>query len=440
MKARQWCLIGMGVMASALLSASAAARPDLTGRVTHDDGTPVAKATVFVYSAGPKEGTSSLCPYCYADCSKKAQTGADGRFKIESLDPTLLFRLLVVAGGHESKFQTKVDPAAGDETITLKLLSEDAWKSTNRIAGVVIGENGKPVVGAVINPEGMQRGLGTQWGGIDRFVDPLAVAYDQGRFLLLCRTNVGTIYAEAEGPGVAKRWVELKPGRDHLVRMMEGVSVAGRILRDGQPVRDALVGLITSDRAAGNSLRYEEIATDADGRFALPNVTPEREFVCYVTMASLHGHGAVPPRKFVTGQSGTTSDLGDIAITPAHRLAGRVVLSDGKPVPPDTRLFLGREQAWDHAEALLDAEGRFEFRGVPTESVSLSVRVKGYKFSQRNSNLDWLNGGVVGRVDRDISDLDLVLEPGAWRYNGEEGEPPDGVSQPRDKPLAGAKL
>jgi len=116
------------------------------------------------------------------------------------------------------------------------------------------------------------------------------------------------------------------------------------------------------------------------------------------------------------------------------------VLSDGKPVPAKTRLFLGREQAWDHTEAEVGEDGRFEFKDVPAESVSLSVRVKGYKFSKRNPSLDWMNGGIVGRVTGDIPDLTLLMEPGTWRYNGEEGESPDGERQPRDKPLRGAKL
>ena len=54
------------------LFAAADARTDLTGNVTDKDGRPLNKATVFIYSAAPKEGSSSLCPYCYADCQKKA--------------------------------------------------------------------------------------------------------------------------------------------------------------------------------------------------------------------------------------------------------------------------------------------------------------------------------------------------------------------------------
>jgi len=202
------------------------------------------------------------------------------------------------------------------------------------------------------------------------------------------------------------------------------------------------VGLVTSDRACGNNLRYDEVATDKDGRFILSNVTPEREFVLYAKMESLRGRGALPTKTFTTGKSGATSDLGALAVQPAHRLAGRVVLSDGKPVPADTRLFLGREGAWDNTEAVLDADGNFDFKDVPAESISLSVRIKGYKLSKRNPSLDWLNGGIIGRLTGDLTDLILSMEPGGeWRFNGEEGDPPDeGDRQPRDQPLRGAKL
>ena len=53
-----------------------------------------------------------------------------------------------------------------------------------------------------------------------------------------------------------------------------------------------------------------------------------------------------------------------------------------------------------------------------------------------------IEAAVVGIVDRDISDLTLVLDPGEWQYNGreEEDRPPGVESQPRDQPLRAAKL
>lgn len=415
-------------------------RPDLIGRVVQRDDSPVTNATVFIYTAGPKTGTGVVCPSCYPDCNKRAKTDAKGAFKIASLDPNLIFRLLVVAQGYECVFAPKTNPAKGEKKITLDPLSEEKLNSKTRIVGTVMDEAGKPLAGAIIGPEGVARGTGTQWGGTDKFVDPLAVTDEHGRFWLFCAKDVDAVHAVAEGRGVAKRWVELKPGRDHLVRMQEGVAITGRVEKDGKPVKDVQVGVTTVDHAAGNFFRLDELATDKDGFFLLPNVPPDRDFVLYAKMESLHGQGALPSKVFKTGKTGTEMKLGKLAVQPAFRVAGRVVLSDGKAVPAKTRLFLGRQDAWDHTEAELDAEGRFEFRDVPAGSVGLSVRIKDYKFSKRNASLDWLNGGLVGRVDGDIGDLTLLMEPGQWRYNGDEGEAPNGESQPREKPLRGAKL
>ena len=92
-------------------NAEKAVRPDLVGQVHANDGSPVA-ATVFIYTAGPKVGSSTFCPSCYADCRKREKSNARGDFKIDSLNPQLIFRILVVAKGYEPKFADNVDPAA----------------------------------------------------------------------------------------------------------------------------------------------------------------------------------------------------------------------------------------------------------------------------------------------------------------------------------------
>src|SRR2546423_1771890 len=113
-------VLACAVASAVLAFAGSVSRPDLVGRVAQEDGSPLAKATVFIYTAGPKQATASVCPSCYADCRKKAQTSADGHFRIESLDPELVFRLLVVAGGHQSQFVTNVNPGAGEQKISLR--------------------------------------------------------------------------------------------------------------------------------------------------------------------------------------------------------------------------------------------------------------------------------------------------------------------------------
>ena len=77
---------------------------------------------------------------------------------------------------------------------------------------------------------------------------------------------------------------------------------------------------------------------------------------------------------------------------------------------------------------------------MPAETVGLSARIKGYKFSKRNPSLDWLNGRILGRVTGDMTNLDFLMEPGAWQFN-QEGDRPDGAeAYPADKPLSSVKL
>lgn len=427
-----------GHMADDLSFAAGDARPDLSGRVTRPDGTPMPKATVFIYTAGPKTGTASTCPSCYPDCRKTAQTGADGRFTIKALDPKLLFRLLVVASGHEAHFVSKVDPGAGPAEVMLEPLDDAVLKSKSRISGVVFDPAGKPLAGAVIGPEGVERGTSTQWGGTDAMVDPVAVSDEQGRFWLRCQDGVNTVYAKAEGRGVAKRWVTLRPGRDHLVRMQEGVSISGHLVRDGKPLQDAVVGLVTTDRTCGICLYDFEAVTDSDGRFQLLNVTPENEYYLFTKMESLGDNAALPVKTIRAGSNGSVLKLGELALQAGHRLAGTLTLSDGRPIPRDTRLFLGREQAWDHMEVALDQNGRFEFRGLPNESVMLSVRLKGYTFSKKNPSLDWSDGSIAGLVDKSIDNLTLLMEPGENRFYRDEEIPQEVDRQPAHKPLRSA--
>ena len=408
----------------------------LTGRILREDQTPVTNATVFVYTARPKFGAGVVCPSCYPDCVKRAKTSATGEFQLPSLDPQLIFRLLVIASGFESQFVPQVDPAAGPKAITLTPISPEKLKSPHRIAGRVLDGAGQPVAGATLSPEGVATGDSTTWGGVESRVDPLVVTDDNGQFQIFCTPGVDRVFATVEGRGVARRWVELKPGRYHLVRMQDGVTVSGTLRQQGKPVKDVVVSLVTRERACGEYLRGDEVATDAQGAFVIPNVPPDRKMVLFAKMDSTPGDDELPPLIFTTGPSGTRKDCGQLELKPALRVAGQVRLSDGRSVPDGTRLLLSRDQAWDHREVLLDQAGRFEMRGVPPESVALCVRVPGYKFSRKNRSLDWLNDGLVGRVDRNIDDLVILLEPENGNGQG-HGEAPNGENQPSNKPLFG---
>ena len=188
----------------------------LTGRILREGQTPVTNATVFVYTARPKFGAGVVCPSCYPDCVKRAKTSATGEFQLPSLDSQLIFRLLVVASGFESQFVPQVDPAAGPKTITLTSISAEKLKSPHRIGGRVLDGTGQPLSGATLSSEAMAKEDSTAWGGVESRVDPLVVTDDNGQFQIFCTPGVDRVIATIEGRGVARRWVELKPGRDQM--------------------------------------------------------------------------------------------------------------------------------------------------------------------------------------------------------------------------------
>jgi hypothetical protein len=104
--------------------------------------------------------------------------------------------------------------------------------------------------------------------------------------------------------------------------------------------------------------------------------------------------------------------MGELSLEPTHRLAGRVVLDDGKPIPRGTQLYLGRDAAWDSQTTVLGSDGGFSFDGVPTESLELSTRIPGYRLARERNRFQQLGPGSVGIfVDADKLDLQLIFEP-----------------------------
>ena len=61
---------------------------------------------------------------------------------------------------------------------------------------------------------------------------------------------------------------------------------------------------------------------------------------------------------------------------------------------------------------MLDAEGKFEVHGLPTERYSLSIGLKGYHFSTKNDSIEQINHRLVGTIDQDIAGLKILVEPG----------------------------
>ncbi len=410
-------------------------RPDLTGVVRDEREKALAGASVFIYTAGPREGTGVLCPSCYADCRKRTITDSDGRFRIESLDPDLVFRVLVVAKGRQPEFASKVDPAQGPLSVSLKPTS-GGETADRRLQGRVVDGEGKPVVGAVVNLRSVTRERGTQFGG-NTNLDPVAVSDASGAFTLNGREAFRAAGIDIEARGWAKAiFASLSSGgKIHELKLTEGVGVRGRVVKNGAPVAGVVVGLAGAHRAAESFIGDFSVATDTEGRFLFANVPPRTDCFLYGRMESLSARGAIPAQAVRTEDDGSIVEIGELPVRPGFVVAGQIRLTDGRPVPAKTQVMLSRRDAWDQLRADADASGRFRFVGVPSESVSISTRIKGYRFSMRNRSLEPQSSfSLVGRIDADKPDLVLEFEP------GERRESSGGDSQViRNEPLRGAE-
>jgi hypothetical protein len=310
------------------------------------------------------------------------------------------------------------------------------------LKGRVLDENGAPVPRAVVEPFGFGKGDGAQFGGLEGF-DPLALTNQKGEFRLgVPEPGIG-VYVKVTAPFLApRRSKKLAAGpRPHDLTLSVGVTLTGRLVQGGKPLAGVAVGAAQKDRNAESFVGDFQAGTDTRGVFQLRNVPPEEVLNLYGLMSRLREHGAAGVREVRTGKSGSVSDVGDLEVKAGHKLSGRVVLADGKPVPPGTRVLLAREEAWDVQQAVVDKEGRFTLTGLPPELYSLSVNVKGYHLSPKNASTDLLNGfRLLGAVRQDIGGLRLLMEPGPGpqRESRSDAKFYEEYNNRRQAPLRGA--
>jgi hypothetical protein len=356
----------------------------------------------------------------------------------------LLFRLLVVAEAHVPTYSPKlVDPQSGPVTLILKANDLDRRDPELMLRGRVLDEHGMAVAGAAVTPFGIKKGNLSQFGAL-RGVDALAITNDKGEFRLGVVEKGTYIYIHVSARSLApRRLAPLATGRQlHDLTLVSGVTVTGKVVKNGSPVAGIGLGLVHRDRNTEHFLGDFEIGTDAEGHFSFLNVPPDQEYSIYGRMDSCRPHGAIRASTVRVGVNGTSTDVGTLTVEPGHRLSGRIVLADDKPLPQGLRVVLGREEAWDTQTVMVAGDGRFTFTELPSERYRLSINVPGYRVSPNNRSYDLLYGlRLVGTIDTDIDGLRFLLEPGPRI-------PPDNTKfgkedyaehrRRRDSPLQGA--
>jgi hypothetical protein len=401
-------------MIAAALPATAAepARPDLAGHVDGPSGMPAPDVMVMILAAGPRAGNSPLCPYVYPDCGKKTISDAQGNFRIPSLDPAMDFCIIALAPGCEPFTQSKIIPEAGPVTVKLRARDLSKVPPNWHVSGRIIGPDGLAVSGAIIDVEGVEQGETSRWGG-NNVTEGTVVTDTNGEFHLLGHKDFTAVDTLVEATGLAPRWARLEPGKTILLRMDSGAAVRGRLVRDGRPVPRAALALSSVERECGKYFNGIQATTDDNGRFHFDHIPAAVDFQLFGRMDSLGAQGAAFQSEFVSAADSAAADLGDLQVQTSYRLIGRVVLSDGKPLPPKSRLMIDRSTAWDTTLVQLADGGAFDVKGVPGEEVSIILNIPGYRLSAKNPNLSPSNrADLVGRVTGDIAGMNILLEPG----------------------------
>ena len=411
----------------------------LTGTVRDAKGGPVAGARVDVATAAPKVGPAMFCPSCYLDCAKWTKTNADGKFVIAKLSPNLKFRLLATAPDKLSAMTNLVDPASESPEITLEPVPADL-PPERTLNGRVVDAIGRPIAGALISPEGAETREQRWWGAVEG-VRP-TVSDADGRFLMILDRSYRGVDLEVMSSGFAGTSVPLlTPGsKPHTITVPLGARVTGRLLDDGKPVAGVQVAIVQLDRNAGiHFIKAVGSTTDGAGKFVFENLPASQKYAIFSNVSNNSPASPVlATRTLTVPADGDSRDLGTLPAMPPLTLSGRLVMPDGAKVPPQTKVSLGRDPAWDLIAIPVADDGSFSIAPLPPETYVIHVVAKGFEVDPSSLEYQSIDAKSFGiRIEESIKNLTIPLKPSIPTSSGARATAVDPAEEAdRDKVLA----
>lgn len=356
---------------------------DLRGRVVDEEGKPIVGARIDVATAAPKVGRGIFCPSCYLDCRKWTRSDDKGEFVIRDLSPKLKFRILSTATGKQTRLSKHFDPDSGELSLVLDRFPADT-PPERILLGEVVTVEGVPIAGALVEPYGAKTREKRWWGPVEA---QSAVTDDDGKFQMLLGADFQGVDLKVLADEMAGSQTQLlKPGKEvHRIVVPEGARVTGKLVRDGKPQPGMGVAVVQTNRSTDVLfIKAVSAVTDEQGNFHFWALPADQEYAIFSPVGQSDGEAhsdtrpIVTTKKFRVPEDGKTRELGSIEMTTGFNLTGKIVMTDGRAMPGDIKVLLGRDPAWDLVETAVDSDGQFEFRNIPTETYEVTILAKGF--------------------------------------------------------------
>ncbi len=400
----------------------------LTGLVKSENGDPIAGAAVVNFSVEPASGKPLVSKFSDKDCLKYGFSDAAGRFTIKHVDGDRVFDFLVARKGYRARLITSVDARKGSLTVVLSSpVLKTIEAEENDVWGRAVDPDGKSVAGAIITPRGYMQGDTGLHGPMDEVAE-VTITDQEGTYRIPSTKHVTALHLEVRARGFVPQYFNNVPSGlgNGTLTLVRGATLRGRVVYAGQPRSGIVIGVCWAEHLSGRWFGPWEAVTDDDGRFVIAHVTPDQQLCLYGKIDSVKEVGTVPAI-LVTAADQDDLDFGDIPIVPGHGLKGRVMISEGRPLPPHLHVRVYRDGPRDDTIAPIRADGVFELKSLPDEIIELGVQAippgqsqPQYPFpfhlSAKNRSLNPHNPQhLLGRLDADL-EIKVLLEPGKFEF------------------------
>jgi protocatechuate 3,4-dioxygenase beta subunit len=342
------------------------AAASVAGTVTFEDGKAAPNVIVFAMPAQMYGGGPFFGP------PPQVSTDDAGRFLLTNLTQS---QYIVMArrdsdgfvGGNPRTRQT-ITLAAGEQKTGLQLVLPNAGK---RIAGKVVGGDGRPVSGALVTASREREGYAFRMPMREGFPSsPHGVTDHEGAFVIedlqdgsytLWATD--SSHADGERTGVAAGEASV------VVKLEGGASVAGAVkTRDGKPVTDYSIAALPGGppgQSPDDRMRLQMTARmwspsaqvhDPSGTFFIGRLSPG---AYELTVTTADGQGGLLP---VTVTGGEQKQALSILIDDGVKLVGRVVDLDTNAPLEGVSVMIA--SATNRLNATTGKDGSFSLAGL----------------------------------------------------------------------------